>query len=98
MGQISPDVFRPDANLNPREILIALQLPDWSQWLPHVHPKDAWGPAFAQSEFATSYGAETTAGGNAVAQSTGGSPALWITTVARLFLHSLSGPKRDASS
>jgi hypothetical protein len=32
-----------------------LQLPDWSEWLPRVHPKDAWGPAFAQSEFAALY-------------------------------------------
>ena len=58
-GQISPDIFRPDGNLNPREIPIALQLPDWSGWLPRVHPKDAWGPDFAQSEFAALYDAET---------------------------------------
>jgi hypothetical protein len=58
--QITPNIFRPDGNLNPREIPIALQLPDWSQWLPRVHPKDAWGPAFAQSEFAAFYGGETT--------------------------------------
>jgi len=55
VGQITPDVFRPDGNLNPREIPIALQLPDWSQWLPRIHPKDAWGPAFGQSEFAAMY-------------------------------------------
>jgi len=59
--QISPDVFRPDGNLNPREIPIALQLPDWSQWLPRVHPKDAWGPAFTQSEFAALYDGDPTA-------------------------------------
>jgi hypothetical protein len=53
--QITPDIFRPDGNLNPRQIPIALQLPDWSQWLPRVHPKDAWGPAFAQTEFAALY-------------------------------------------
>jgi hypothetical protein len=58
IGQITPDVFRPDGNLNAREIPIALQLPDWSGWLPRVHPKDAWGPDFAQSEFALSYGGE----------------------------------------
>jgi len=55
VAQITPDVFRPDGNLNPREIPIALQLPDWSQWLPRIHPKDAWGPAFGQSEFAAMY-------------------------------------------
>jgi hypothetical protein len=58
--QITPEIFRPDGNLNPRQIPIALQLPDWSQWLPRVHPKDAWGPAFTQSEFAALYGGETT--------------------------------------
>ena len=61
-GQITPEIFRPDGNLNPREIPIALQLPDWSQWLPRVHPKDAWGPAFSQSEFAALYDGETTSG------------------------------------
>jgi hypothetical protein len=54
-AQITPELFRPDGNLNPREIPIALQLPDWSQWLPRIHPKDAWGPAFPQSEFAALY-------------------------------------------
>lgn len=53
---ISRDVFRPDGNLNPREIPIALQLPDWSHWLPRVHPLDAWGPTFERSEFARLYG------------------------------------------
>jgi len=54
--EITPTIFRPDGDLNPREIPIALQLPDWSLWLPRVHPKDAWGPAFTQSEFAALYG------------------------------------------
>jgi len=35
-------------------------LPDWSQWLPRIHPKDAWGADFTQSEFATLYDGETT--------------------------------------
>jgi hypothetical protein len=59
-GKITPDIFRPDGNLNPREIPIALQLPDWSSWLPRVHPKDAWGPDFTQSEFATFYDGQAT--------------------------------------
>lgn len=54
-GGITPDVFRPDGSLNPREIPIALQLPDWSHWLPRVHPIDAWGAAFEKSEFAKLY-------------------------------------------
>jgi hypothetical protein len=58
--QISPDIFRPDGNLNAHEIPIALQLPDWSRWLPRVHPKDAWGQAFTRSEFAALYDGDTT--------------------------------------
>ena len=58
VGQITPDIFRPDGNLNPRQIPIALQLPDWSRWLPRIHPRDAWGPAFAESEFGAFYGGE----------------------------------------
>jgi hypothetical protein len=61
VGQITPDIFRPDGNLNPRQIPIALQLPDWSEWLPRVHPKDAWGPAFTRSTLAELYGGDTTA-------------------------------------
>jgi hypothetical protein len=53
---IGHDVFRPDGNLNPREIPISLQLPDWSHWLPRVHPVDAWGSTFERSEFAKLYG------------------------------------------
>jgi hypothetical protein len=59
LNQITPEVFRPDGNLSPRSIPIALQLPDWSEWLPRIHPKDAWGPVFAQSEFAALYDGET---------------------------------------
>ncbi|MGH9502440.1 MAG: hypothetical protein ACRD20_06285 [Terriglobales bacterium] len=58
-GQITPDMFRPDGNLNARDIPIALQLPDWNQWLPRIHPKDAWGADFTQSSFAALYGGET---------------------------------------
>lgn len=52
---ITSDLFRPDGNLNPRQIPIALQLPDWNQWLPRIYPKDAWGPAFMQSDFGRFY-------------------------------------------
>jgi hypothetical protein len=61
--QITPEIFRPDGNLNPRLIPISLQLPDWSQWLPRVHPKDAWGEAFARSELASMYDGGTIAEG-----------------------------------
>ena len=53
---IKRTAFRPDGNLNPREIPISLQLPDWSHWLPRVHPMDGWGPAFENSEFSDLYG------------------------------------------
>ena len=56
MPRITRQPFRPDANLNVREIPISLQLPDWNHWLPQVHPLDAWGPAFGKSEFAEWYG------------------------------------------
>jgi len=41
--------------LNPREIPIALQLPDWNRWLPQVHPVDAFGSSFVNSAFNTMY-------------------------------------------
>jgi hypothetical protein len=47
--------LRPDGNLNPREIPISMQLPDWNHWLPRVHPLDAWGSTFQNSEFSESY-------------------------------------------
>src|SRR5262249_43231018 len=49
--RITREPFRPDGNLNVREIPISLQLPDWNHWLPQVHPKDAWGAAFEKNEF-----------------------------------------------
>ena len=63
-GQIKPSLFHPDGNLSPREIPIALQLPDWSEWLPRIHPKDAWGKAFTSSEFAGRYDGGTSAESN----------------------------------
>jgi hypothetical protein len=64
VGQVTPDIFRPDGNLNPREVPISLQLPDWNRWLPHVHPKDAWGSAFAESNLALLYGEDPTVEGS----------------------------------
>ena len=61
-AQISPGLFRPDGNLNPHQVPISLQLPDWSQWLPQIHPKDAWGDSFTHSKFATLYGVNGDAG------------------------------------
>jgi hypothetical protein len=44
-----------NAYLNPREIPISLQLPDWNSWLPPVHPMDAFGASFTGSVFNTMY-------------------------------------------
>ncbi len=40
--------------LNVREVPVALQLPDWNDWLPHVHPLDLWTD-FDQSDFKKLY-------------------------------------------
>ena len=56
--RITRETFRPDGNLDVREIPISFQLPDWNHWLPQVHPLDAWGPAFQRSEFFELYGAD----------------------------------------
>ena len=44
--------------LNAREIPVALQLPDWKRWLPTVHPKDAWGDYFVNSNLNKRYAGE----------------------------------------
>lgn len=54
-GQRLAEVFRPDGNLNARELPIALQLPDWNHWLPRIHPMDQWAGRFEKSEFARLY-------------------------------------------
>ncbi|NND72402.1 MAG: T9SS type A sorting domain-containing protein [Rhodothermales bacterium] len=55
-----PDGFSSDQiltsnDLNMREIPIGIQLPDWNEWLPRVHPKDAWGSVFTTSSVYTIY-------------------------------------------
>src|SRR5438034_3582953 len=69
VAAITPDVFRPDGNLNPREIPISLQLPDWNHWLPRIHPLDAWGPAFQNSEFSEWYGSPGSTSGQSANKS-----------------------------
>lgn len=46
-GGVSLDDVHPDSSLNVREVPIALQYPDWNEWLPEHHPLDLWGDAFA---------------------------------------------------
>jgi hypothetical protein len=41
--------------LNVREIPVSLQLPDWNRWLPRIHPKDAWGDSWVNSEILKRY-------------------------------------------
>jgi len=35
-----------DGTMNQREIPVAVQMPDWNEWLPVHHPIDVWGEAF----------------------------------------------------
>jgi len=55
VSRISREHFSPDGNLDLREIPISFQLPDWSHWLPQVHPLDAWGSAFEKSDLSAGY-------------------------------------------
>jgi mono/diheme cytochrome c family protein len=41
--------------LNPRELPIAVQLPDWNSWLPVIHPMDGFGTRFTSSLLNTDY-------------------------------------------
>jgi hypothetical protein len=41
--------------LNVRELPVALQLPDWNDWLPHVHPIDLWGNDYTASDIPAAY-------------------------------------------
>jgi hypothetical protein len=41
--------------LNVRELPVALQLPDWNDWLPHVHPIDLWGDDYTASDIPAAY-------------------------------------------
>jgi hypothetical protein len=52
---IQPSVFAATARLSQREIPLAMQLPDWNQWLPGVSPMDAFGSAFTGNGYNTIY-------------------------------------------
>jgi hypothetical protein len=43
---VSLDDVHTDSVLNVRELPIALQYPDWNEWLPEQHPIDIWGSDF----------------------------------------------------
>jgi hypothetical protein len=55
-GAVTPAAFSPDGNLNPRQLPIAMQLPDWNHWLPRIAPIDGWGDHYTASDFARVYG------------------------------------------
>lgn len=44
-----------DSTLNMRELPISLQLPDWNNWLPDVHPMDAFPSQWANSGAKSTY-------------------------------------------
>lgn len=46
--------------INLREIPIGFQLPDWNHWVPRIHPKDAWGDYFTNSNLNKDYAGEGT--------------------------------------
>ncbi len=52
---ISKSAVATTKTLNVRELPIALQLLDWNRWLPRIHPKDAWGSEFVNSNLLTMY-------------------------------------------
>lgn len=52
---IRPEQYAASARLNVRETPIALMLPDWNHWLPTVHPKDAWGDAWTNTQIYPRY-------------------------------------------
>ncbi|NML30908.1 hypothetical protein [Paraburkholderia antibiotica] len=62
-GAVNRSLVATKSQINLREIPIALQLPDWNHWVPHVHPKDAWGDYFTNSNVNKMYAGQGT--GNA---------------------------------
>ena len=48
-GIVRGDITMSD-KLNTREMPVALQMPDWNEWLPAVHPMDVWGSQFTGSD------------------------------------------------
>ena len=49
------DIIKIDSTLNRRELPIALQLADWNDWLPAVHPMDIWKHVFESSRVKTNF-------------------------------------------
>lgn len=47
--------WAPGANLNMRELPIPLQLPDWNEWLPSVHPIDGFPDFFTNADSGSNF-------------------------------------------
>jgi len=43
---VTKDAIATTKTLNTREMPVAIQLPDWNEWLPETHPVDVFGEAF----------------------------------------------------
>lgn len=57
---INKSAISTKGQINLREIPVAFQLPDWNHWVPHIHPKDAWGDYFTNSYLNGRYAGEGT--------------------------------------
>ena len=62
-GGVNKTAIATKGQINLREIPIGLQLPDWNHWVPHIHPKDAWGDYFTNSNLNKLYAGEGTGTG-----------------------------------
>jgi len=45
---VRPSQMKVSGTINQREIPVALQMPDWNEWLPVHHPIDVWGDEFRE--------------------------------------------------
>ena len=48
-GGITKEAIAPDQTMSVTEQPIAMQLPDWNDWLPEIHPEDVWGDYFSET-------------------------------------------------
>jgi len=47
--------FSPNKNINHQEMPVAIQFPDWNEWLPEVHPLEVWGREFESETYKIGY-------------------------------------------
>lgn len=51
----TPADFKASGNFSVRNAAVSFQLMDWNHWLPRIHPLDAFGSEFANSNFYADY-------------------------------------------